>query len=145
MPQGHSDAGLCRPLPAVDGGECSAAQLILTVRPARRDDYTPADAYAAAQRSGRGADWPVATARAGQEARLLGLVQPRVPGAAGCATPMPSPTLLSRTRGRSDVCRSPTGARRRPVLSAPPSRTHLVVSHCPDALRDLAGARSRVG
>ena len=62
------------------------------------------------------------------------------------------PTLLCRARGAgraggglSHVCRSPTGAVRHPVLSAPPSRTHVVVSHRPGALRDLAGARGRVG
>ena len=42
---------------------------------------------------------------------------------------MPSPILVTRARGWSNVCRSPTGAARHPVLSAPSSRTHVVVAH----------------
>jgi NAD(P)-dependent dehydrogenase (short-subunit alcohol dehydrogenase family) len=87
-----------------------------------------------------------ARARAVGPARSGGIGRQSVPGAASCATPTPSPILLTRTCGRSDVCRTSiaTGARRHPVLPTSPSRTHLVVSHGPGALRELAGARGRV-
>ena len=68
-----------------------------------------------------------------------------VPGVAFCGTAMHSSILSTRSLGCSHVCRSPTGAVRYPVLPAPPSRTHVVVSHRPDPLRDLAGARCRAG
>ena len=68
-----------------------------------------------------------------------------VPGVAFCGTAMHSSILSTRSLGCSHVCRSPTGALRHPVLSAPPSRTHVVVSHRPGALRDLARARGWTG
>ena len=68
-----------------------------------------------------------------------------VPRVAVCGTAIPPRILVTRARGWSPVCRSPTGAARHPVLSAPPARTHAVVAHRPDSLRDLAGARCRAG
>ena len=71
----------------------------------------------------RGADRPIATARVRvvNPACSGGFGRQTVPGAAGCGTAMPSPILVTRLLGWSPVCRSPTGALRHPVLSAPPS------------------------
>ena len=45
------------------------------------------------------------------------------------------------TQAQSLLMRQARRPTRRLMLSAPPSRTDAVVLHCPDALRNLAGAR----
>ena len=74
-----------------------------------------------------------------------GFVNQAVPGAVFCGTAMPPSILVTRGLGWSHVCRSQTGAVQHSLLPPPPARTHAVVAHRPDPLRDLAGARYRAG